>query len=159
MRTSKGNKMIKTNIKMRVNSEQSKQVQEICFANRITWNTGYFEVQHLHSKYLFINKVNLTYCDTDEFFKEKGNEEVDASLFIKTQGTCVEETPKQELKQNTNKEETMEKNEVKNYADVKEYLIAKGLYERVLSIDWETYGEDTFSALFTWSRTKVFVYI
>ena len=48
----------------------------------------------------------------------------------------------------------MEKNEVKSYADVKEYLIAKGLYERVLEIDWETYEEDTFSDLFTWSQTK-----
>ena len=48
----------------------------------------------------------------------------------------------------------MEKNEVKSYADVKEYLIAKGLYERVLEIDW---GDDsypyTFSDLFQWSET------
>ena len=48
----------------------------------------------------------------------------------------------------------MEKNEVESYADVKEYLIAKGLYERVLEIDWETYEEDTFSDLFTWSKTE-----
>ena len=48
----------------------------------------------------------------------------------------------------------MEKNEVKSYIDVKEYLIAKGLYERVLEIDWETYVEYTFSNLFMWSKTK-----
>ena len=48
----------------------------------------------------------------------------------------------------------MEKNEVESYVDVKEYLIAKGLYERVLEIDWKTYEEDTFSDLFTWSKTK-----
>ena len=48
----------------------------------------------------------------------------------------------------------MEKNEVESYVDVKEYLIAKGLYERVLEIDWETYGEDTFSDLFFWSKTE-----
>ena len=48
----------------------------------------------------------------------------------------------------------MEKNEVASYADVKEYLIAKGLYERVLEIDWETYEEDTFFDLFTWSKTE-----
>lgn len=53
-----------------------------------------------------------------------------------------------------NKEETMEKNEVESYADVKEYLIAKGLYERVLEIDWETYEEDIFSDLFNWSKTE-----
>ena len=87
---------IKTGIKLQVTPEESKQVQEICFANKIGWNTGIFEVQHLHSKYLFINKAYLTssmiiqYCDTEEFFKEKRNEEVDATLFIRTQGTCVE---------------------------------------------------------------------
>lgn len=48
----------------------------------------------------------------------------------------------------------MEKNKVESYVDVKEYLIAKGLYERVLEIDWETYGEDTFSDLFFWSKTE-----
>ena len=90
--------MIKRNIKMMVTPEEAKQVQEICFANRVGWNAGIFEVQHLHSKYLFINKVYLTYCDTEEFFRDKGNEEVDDSLFIRTQGTCVEETPEQELK-------------------------------------------------------------
>ena len=146
--------MIKRNIKMVVTLEQSKQVQEICFANRIGWNGGVFEVQHLHSKYLFINKAYLTYCDFEEFFKEKGNEEVDASFFIKTKGTCVEETPEQELKQNTNKEEIMEKNEVKSYADVKEYLIAKGLYERVLEINWDCAEEGVFSGLFEWDKTK-----
>ena len=147
--------MIKRNIKMVVTPEESKQVQEICFANGITWNTGYFEVQHLHSKYLFINKVCLTYCDTKEFFKDKGNEEVSANLFIKTKGTCVEETPEQELKQNTNKEETMEKNEVKSYADVKEYLIAKGLYDRVMEIAWDAEDEyESFSALYIWMDTK-----
>ena len=48
----------------------------------------------------------------------------------------------------------MEKNEVESYADVKEYLIAKGLYERVLEIDWDYVGEYTFSDLFTWSKTE-----
>ena len=48
----------------------------------------------------------------------------------------------------------MKKNEVKSYADVKEYLIAKGLYERVLEIDWEEYEEGRFSDLFNWSKTE-----
>ena len=50
----------------------------------------------------------------------------------------------------------MEKNEVKSYADVKEYLIAEGLYERVLDIDWTLFydEEDTFSDLFIWSKTE-----
>ena len=154
--------MIKRNIKIVVTPDESKQVQEICFANGIGWKIGIFEVQHLHSKYLFINKAYLTssmiiqYCDTEELFKVKRNEEVDATLFIRTNGTCVEETLEQELKQNINKEETMEKNEVESYADVKEYLIANGLYERVLGIDWG-YVEvkpKRFIDLFSWDNVE-----
>ena len=49
----------------------------------------------------------------------------------------------------------MEKNEVKSYADAKEYLIAKGLYERVLDIDWDYGGEPTeFSELFIWDNVE-----
>lgn len=48
----------------------------------------------------------------------------------------------------------MEKSEVESYADVKEYLMAEGLYERVLEIDWETYEEGSFSDLFDWYKTK-----
>ena len=145
---------IKTGIKLQVTPKESKQVQEICFANRISWNTGYFGVKHLNKKYLCIAEV-ITWGNIEDVYNDKDLEEVDASLFIKTQGTCVEETPKQELKQNIkNKEETMEKNEVESYVDVKEYLIAEALYERVLEIDWETYGEDTFSDLFVWSKTE-----
>ena len=148
--------MIKTNIKMMVTPEESKQVQEICFANGIFWNATRAQVSHLEQKYLYIFDPYITFGETLNFFKEHSGEEVSAELFIKTQGTCVEETPEEELKQNINKEETMEKNEVKSYADVKEYLIAKGLYERVLGIDWTLFydEEDTFSDLFTWSKTE-----
>ena len=146
--------MIKRNIKMVVTPEQSKQVQEICFANGIFEFGGIFEVQNINVKYLFINNQYITYGITEEFFKEKANEEISAELFIKTNGTCVEETPKQELKQNINKEETMEKNEVKSYADVKEYLIAKGLYERVLNLCEDDEEYESFSDLFTWSKTE-----
>ena len=106
----------------------------------------------MDKEYLMIHDV-ITWDDKKRFC-ELNLEEVDASLFIRTQGMCVEETPKQELKQNTNKEETMEKTKVKSYADVKEYLIAKGLYERVLEIDWEDgFDPYTFCHLFQWSET------
>ena len=49
----------------------------------------------------------------------------------------------------------MEKNEVESYVDVKEYLIAKGLYERVLEIDWDYGGEPTeFSEFFIWDNVE-----
>lgn len=48
----------------------------------------------------------------------------------------------------------MEKNEVESYKDVKEYLIAKGLYERVLEIDWDyDLRPESFSGLFQWNKT------
>ena len=156
MRTSKGNKMIKTNIKMRVTSEESKQVQEICFANGLGWVGGDFTPALFDKEYLMICDV-ITWDDKKRFC-ELNLEEVSANLFIKTKGTCIEETPEQALKQNTNnknKEETMEKNEVKSYADVKEYLIAKGLYERVLEIDWDLEVVHTeFNELFIWADAK-----
>ena len=146
--------MIKTNIKMVVTPEESKQVQEICFANGIIWIDNTSKIDLTNKVYLLIY-TNIRWCFEHEYY-DSSLEVVDASLFIKTKGTCVEETPEQDLKQNNNnnKEETMEKNEVESYKDVKKYLIAKGLYERVLEIDWETYEEDTFSGLFTWSKTE-----
>ena len=147
--------MIKRNIKMRVTSDESKQVQEICFANGIFWNATRAQVSHLEQKYLYIFDPYITFGETLNFFKEHSGEEISAELFIRTNGTCIEEIPKQELKQNINKEETMEKNEVKSYADVKEYLIAKGLYERVLEIDWDYIEEPTeFSELFFWDEVE-----
>ena len=145
--------MIKRNIKIRVTSEESKQVQEICFANGIGWVGEDFTPSLLDKEYLMICDV-ITWDDKKRFC-ELNLEEVSANLFIKTKGTCIEETPEQELKQNINKEEIMKKNEVKNYADVKEYLIAKGLYERVLEIEWDlevVYAE--FNELFIWADTK-----
>ena len=140
--------MIKTNIKMRVNSKESKQVQEICFANEIGWLSKDFTPILLDKEYLMIRDV-IT-CDDKKRFCESNLEEISAELFIKTKGTCVDETPEQELKQNTTKEETMEKNEVENYADVKEYLIAKGLYEDVLSFDIDFEGLPHFFSNMFW---------
>ena len=55
-----------------------------------------------------------------------------------------------------NKEEIMEKNEVESYADAKEYLIAKGLYGRVLGIDWDYVGVKSkgFVELFIWNTVE-----
>ncbi len=142
--------MIKRNIKIKVNPEQSRQVQEICFANEIGWSGMGFTSTLLDKEYLMIR--NDIKWDDKERYVDKNLEEVDASVFIRTNGTCVEDLLSKTYKEL--EEETMKENEVKSYVDVKEYLIAKGLYERVLEIDWETYGEGIFSDLFTWAKTK-----
>ena len=89
----KEDKVIKQNIKMRVTPEQSKKVQEICFENGISWVSG-TNLKHLDEPFIFINDDHfLGYMEIDEvegFFKE-GGEEIDADLFIRTNGTCEEE--------------------------------------------------------------------
>ena len=149
--------MIKTNIKMVVTPKQSEQVQEICFANGIGWWNNCKKVEYTQMPYLIVRDKRLYYKDKMQFSEYSGyfEQEISAELFIRTNGTCIEETLEQELKQNINKEETMEKDEVESYADVKEYLIAKGLYERVLEIDWDlevVYTE--FNELFIWADAK-----
>lgn len=82
--------MIKTNIKMRVTPEQSKKVQKICFKNGIYWK-GKEDVEYLNNPFLFIdNVISFMYEDEEEEFLEEENEEVSAELFIKTNGTCME---------------------------------------------------------------------
>ena len=143
---------IKTGIKLQVTPEESKQVQEICFANGIGWSGTGFTVILLDKEYLMIR--NDIKWDDKERYMDNNLEEVDASLFIRTNGTCVEDLLSKTYKEL--EEETMEKNEVESYIDVKEYLIAKGLYERVLEIDWEwdCDEEGVFSGLFEWDKTK-----
>lgn len=80
--------MIKTNIKMRVTPEQSKRVQEICFSNDIEWSTSGKILQdykfiHLSGKYLM--RFSSVYA-----FNIYEVKEIDADLFIKTNGTCEE---------------------------------------------------------------------
>lgn len=82
--------MIKRNIKMVVTSEESKQVQEICFANEIVWEIKQKECSYTDRKFLYIDDY-LTWGSMELSFKENPNEEVDAKFFIKTKGSCGEE--------------------------------------------------------------------
>ena len=101
----KEDKVIKQNIKMRVTPEQSRKVQEICFANGIYWNPlpGKWDIRHTASKFLYIEDVithsfsESLYSDDDfkeenDLFNEQELEEIDADLFIRTNGTCEENT-------------------------------------------------------------------
>ena len=75
--------MIKTNIKMRVTPEQSKRVQEICFENGFLWAT---------SGKIFQDCYEWVYIDNEKIYCYSSliTEEVNADLFIKTNGTCEE---------------------------------------------------------------------
>ena len=49
----------------------------------------------------------------------------------------------------------MKNNEVETYKDVKEYLVAKGLYDRVMEIEWDIEDVyESFSDLYLWANTE-----
>lgn len=83
--------MIKTNIKMRVTPEQSRKVQEICFSNGIYWAGENKDKVRIYSNYLYIRGL-ITHDTSNNFiyFNDAKEEEIDADLFIKTNGTCEE---------------------------------------------------------------------
>lgn len=83
---------MKTNIKLRVTPEQSEAVQKICFANGINWKQTHFNKSTINVKYIFINPTNLTKCVylASNYFEAHSYTEVDADLFIRTNGTCEE---------------------------------------------------------------------
>lgn len=87
---------IKRGIRMVVNPEQSKKIQEICFENDIEWMSG-THLKHLDKPYIYINDSHLLgyrKIGEEELFNIDKHEEVSAELFIRTNGTCVEsETP------------------------------------------------------------------
>ena len=83
---------MKTNIKMRVTPEQSKRVQEICFENGIEWRFNLKKISHINEPYLAIEPTALFYRSTenDYFSISSLFKEIDADLFIRTNGTCEE---------------------------------------------------------------------
>ena len=77
---------------MRVTLEQSRRVQEICFKNNIIWNGELANnLNFLERPYLFILK-HLETANSSYDFKSDELEEIDADLFIRTNGTCEENT-------------------------------------------------------------------
>ena len=95
---------MKMNIKMRVTPEQSVKVQKICFDNGIEWSSNQ-NIRNIKSRFIYIDNNYLWHSFSgDEYSNEEVNEyicffynqpeeEVDADLFIRTNGTC-EETQK-----------------------------------------------------------------
>ena len=86
----KEDKVIKQNIKMRVTPEQSRKVQEICFENGVCWVAGKNIIQFEDQKYLYINDKYITFGSIYKYFEKDDAKEIDADLFIRTNGTCEE---------------------------------------------------------------------
>ena len=86
--------MIKTNIKMRVTPEQSVKVQEICFKNGIDWGSGENKAIYINEPFITISSekdIRWIGKDRESIFIEAKEKEIDPELFIRTNGTCIEE--------------------------------------------------------------------
>lgn len=91
---------IKTNIRIKVNSEQSKKIQEICFSKGVAWYRYGEKLSHIKEPYLCIDdepsQTTLNIKGHIFFRKHKDIKDADVSdfewiepeLFIKTNGTC-----------------------------------------------------------------------
>lgn len=89
--------MIK-NIKLKVTPEQSRKVQEICFSKGIVWVTTGDTVRYTDASYLYItNGRSLTYGHDCHSFLTERREEMDANLFIQTNGTGIRKLLKQKV--------------------------------------------------------------
>ena len=86
--------MIK-NIKLKVTPEQSRKVQEICFSKGIVWGAAGGTVSYTDAPYLYItNGRSLTYGHA---YPIDRREEMDANLFIQTNGTGIRKLLKQKV--------------------------------------------------------------
>ena len=86
--------MIK-NIKLKVTPEQSRKVQEICFNKGIFWGTTRDTISYTDAPYLYItNGRSLTY---GHIYPIDRREEMDANLFIQTNGTGIRKLLKQKV--------------------------------------------------------------
>lgn len=85
---------MKTNIKLRVTPEQSEAVQKIGFANSIQWLDDNTNIPKcLEATYLFIESNRIWCrgsCSHNQGFETQGYTEIDADLFIRTNGNCEE---------------------------------------------------------------------
>ena len=91
---------------MRVTPEQSRRVQEICFENGIEWLVSCKLISYLPKPYLIIEDSIITYRDYGRELEHNINiEEIDADLFIRTNGTCKENQAKRLLEKLENMED------------------------------------------------------
>ena len=82
---------IKTNIKMIVTPNQSKTIQEIYLKNGIGWRNNENFIKNLDCKYLYVDYRGICVSNDVECYNYYTKlQEIDADLFIRTNGTCEE---------------------------------------------------------------------
>jgi len=77
-----------TEVKMKVNEDHSKRVQEIVLGNGGSWSGGN-EIKHTDASYLYINyNKELTFGIDQNCYEEDSFKEVAAYDFISSNGAC-----------------------------------------------------------------------
>ena len=86
------------NIKLKVTPEQSRKVQEICFSKGIVWRATGNVVSYTDAPYLYITDGRFfTYGHKYVFYKTNKRKEMNANLFIQTNGTGIRKLLKQKV--------------------------------------------------------------
>ena len=85
-------------IKLKVTPEQSRKIQEICFSKGVGWGGVRTPVLYTEAPYLYIEGGRcLTYGHSRNFYENNEREEMDANLFIQTNGTGIRKLLKQKV--------------------------------------------------------------
>jgi hypothetical protein len=161
---------MKTGIKMRVNKEQSRKIQQISFANEVYWDSS-TSVHNTEEPYLYIGN-RITYGTTVTGFQNSDKIEVDPEFFIRTNGTCEEDglnrestISKMEIVQNEGWLGAKRKEEFPPFEDIgtycgaenllalnfdspeQEYEVYKAAYKDGANITWQLKQKDQRSEL------------
>ena len=89
--------MIK-NIKLKVTPKQSRKVQEICFSKGISWGGAGAKIVYTDASYLYIEGERYLSYGCDHYhYRTDRREEMDANLFIQTNGTGIRKLLKQKV--------------------------------------------------------------
>ena len=83
-----------TNIKLKVTPEQSRRVQKIAFKNGVYWSTRNV-VSYENKPYLYIRRGYISHGTELSTYENSNFEEMDANLFIQTNGTGIGKILKQ----------------------------------------------------------------
>ena len=87
-----------TNIKLKVTPEQSRKVQEIAFKNRVYWLSNRNVVSYENKPYLYIKRSYVTHGSILSTYEDSDLKEMDANLFIQTNGTGIRKLLKRKPK-------------------------------------------------------------
>ena len=83
------------NIKLKVTPEQSRKVQEIAFKNEVYWSANRNAISYENKPYLYIRRGHISHGSELSTYENSHLNEMDANLFIQTNGIGIRKILKQ----------------------------------------------------------------